>query len=466
MTAQQLKNSILQLAVQGKLVPNSITSDKVRITNKKPIGDDEIPFEIPESWQWVRLGEIGSIYTGTTPSKSHNEYYGKGYPFFKPSDLDTGINVIIPTEELTEVGFAHSRQLPENSILVTCIGATIGKTGLIRVNGTCNQQINAIVLNENEIPEYIYYCFNSDFFQKSIKANASSTTLPILNKSRFEQLIIPIPPLTEQRRIVAKIEELLLHLAEYDHAEQQLATLHTTFPDQLKKSILQSAVQGKLVLQDASEEPAFALLSCIRKEKEKLITNGKRKREKALPPITEDEKPFDIPNSWEWARLGEICIHNSGKTLDNGKNTGELREYITTSNLYWGYFELENLRRMPFEKNELDKCMAIKGDLLICEGGEAGRSAVWENDYPICFQNHIHRLRFYENINPYYIYYYVDKIFHSGEINKFRKGIAIKSISGNSLSNIPISLPPLAEQHRIVSKIEELMKQVEGLKIS
>ncbi|GHT72525.1 type I restriction endonuclease EcoAI [Bacteroidia bacterium] len=175
----------------------------------------------------------------------------------------------------------------------------------------------------------------------------------------------------------------------------------------------------------------------------------------------EDEIPFEIPESWEWVRLGNISNHNTGKTLDKGRNTGILREYITTSNLYWGFFELDELRKMPIKEDELDRFTAVKGDLLICEGGEAGRSAIWDKDNSICFQNHIHRVRFFANIRSLYVYFFLRKIYFTGEINKYRKGVGIQSLSGDSLSSILLPLPPLAEQYRIVSEIERLFSVID-----
>jgi type I restriction enzyme S subunit len=247
---EKLKKSILQSAIQGKLVPQdsndepaSVLLERVRTEKKKLIKegkikpnkeesiifrrdnshyekrgkterciDDEIPFEIPESWAWCTVDTIGEIITGSTPSTAISDYYGNDYPFFKPTDLDVGKNIISSREMLSTKGFNISRKLKPNSILVTCIGATIGKTGLINITGTCNQQINAIIPNTSILADYLYYCCISDFFQKNIKLNASSTTLPILNKNKFSRLYLPLPPFGEQKRIVDKIEKLLLDI--------------------------------------------------------------------------------------------------------------------------------------------------------------------------------------------------------------------------------------------------------------
>lgn len=225
----------------------------------------------------------------------------------------------------------------------------------------------------------------------------------------------------------------------------------------LRELILELAVRGKLVPQDPSDEPASELLKRIAEEKARLVAEGKIKALKLSEERPSADGLSKLPSSWSWVRFGEIAQHNSGKTLDKGRNTGIPRDYITTSNLYWGRFELDNVKQMLIRENELDKCTATKNDLLICEGGEAGRAAVWEQDKEICFQNHVHRARLYGNTSPHYAQRFFEKINASGEINQYRKGIGISNMSSKALASITLPLPPLAEQHRIVTKVDELM---------
>ena len=241
---------------------------------------------------------------------------------------------------------------------------------------------------------------------------------------------------------------------------------------QLKNSILQMAVQGKLVPQDPNDEPASVLLERIRKEKEQLIKEGKIKKEKNPsyifrgadnlpyekvgknePVCIADEVPFEIPESWEWVRLGNIFQHNTGKALNASNRTGSLLPYITTSNLYWDRFELGNLREMYFSVNEIEKCTATKGDLLVCEGGDIGRAAIWMFDEDIRIQNHIHKLRSYTEVCTEFFYYLFYLYKHAGWIGG--KGIGIQGLSANALHALLFPLPPLSEQKRIVSKIKE-----------
>jgi len=231
----------------------------------------------------------------------------------------------------------------------------------------------------------------------------------------------------------------------------------------LRELILALAMQGRLVPQDPSEQSADELLKEITAEKQRLEKEGKIKKPKSLPPVTEEEKPYSLPQGWEWVRFGEIAQHNSGKTLDGGRNTGLLRKYITTSNVHWGKFQLSNLREMLIREDELDRCSARKGDLLICEGGEAGRAAVWELPEEICFQNHVHRARLYRDVNPYFAYRFFEKINASGEINNYRKGVGISNMSSKALASIAFPLPPNSEQRRIIAKIDELMARCDEL---
>jgi type I restriction enzyme, S subunit len=237
-------------------------------------------------------------------------------------------------------------------------------------------------------------------------------------------------------------------------------------PDGIKKLrelILILAMQGKLVPQNPSDPPASDLLKAIDREKQSLMKDGNLKNSRPLPSVTEPERTFTLPDTWAWVRLGAVAQHNSGKTLDGSRNSGTSRDYITTSNLYWGRFELDSIRQMLIRDEELERCTTKKGDLLVCEGGEAGRAAVWDRDTEVCFQNHIHRVRFYGKISPYYGFRFFEYLNVSGEIEKYRKGVGIWNMSSKALASIPLPLPPIAEQLRIVKRIDELMARCDAL---
>ncbi len=232
-------------------------------------------------------------------------------------------------------------------------------------------------------------------------------------------------------------------------------------PQELKNSILQLAIQGRLVEQRPEEGTAGELFARIQEEKQRLIKAGKIKKEKPLPEITEDEKPFEIPESWMWVHLNYIASSSLGKTLDKAKNTGGLQPYLCSINVYWNGISLEKVKEARFEEAELSKYLLQKGDLLICEGGDVGRSSVWEYDSTMYYQNALHRVRFYQNISPYFYKYLIECYKGIGIIDKFSKGVTIKHLVQNSLNAMWLPLPPLAEQKRIVAKIEELLPYID-----
>ena len=401
---------------------------------------------MPSSWVWTTLGEIAEIITGNTPSKDIKEYYSGNIPFFKPTDLEQGIHTKYSKDRLTPLGFEQSRKLPANSVLVTCIGATIGKTGLTTVEGTCNQQINAIIPTFAILAKFLFYICISDYMQHKIKANASATTLPILNKGNFSKIAITVPPLQEQSRIVKSIEHWLSLV---DCIEGNKENLLRTIRE-AKSKVLDLAIHGKLVPQDPTDEPASELLKRINPKAEITCDNGHYQK---------------LPEGWCETQLGDIFNHNTGKALNSSNTEGTLKDYLTTSNVYWNSFDFSVIKKMLFKESELNKCQITKGDLLVCEGGDIGRAAIWDYDYDICIQNHLHRLR--PKVNGlcvsfyYYVLYYL-------KINNMigGKGIGLLGLSSNALHKLHVPFPSLNEQHRIVSKIEEIFTQLDAIEAS
>ena len=225
--------------------------------------------------------------------------------------------------------------------------------------------------------------------------------------------------------------------------------------EQLKNSILKLALSGKLVPQDKTDEPAQILLKRIREKKKALVKAKVVPKDKNMDNVSEDEQLFDIPDNWIWTRIGELFQHNTGKALNGSNKEGTVLPYITTSNLYWNRFELDNLKEMPFTDAEIEKCTATKGDLLVCEGGDYGRAAIWNYDFDIRIQNHVHKLRAYEELCTEYFYYLFNFLKSTGQIKG--KGIAIQGLSSGALHNLVVPLPPLNEQYRIVEKTHEII---------
>ena len=255
----------------------------------------------------------------------------------------------------------------------------------------------------------------------------------------------------------------------------QRIALDQSLMTKLPKSILQEAIQGKLIPQDPDDEPASVLLDHIMEEKLRLVKEGKLKKKDIVDSviykgddnkyyeqinggvvdITEDI-PFVIPSSWNWCRIGTLFSHNNGKQLNKGNNRGTMMEYITTSNLYWDGFILNNLKQMPYEEHEIERCQARKGDLLVCEGGDIGRSCIWPYERTIMLQNHIHKLRAYYPLCTYFYYYTFYFYNMIGLIGG--KGIGIQGFSSKALHDTLVPLPSIDEQNRIVNKIKELFR--------
>ena len=326
-------------------------------------------------------------------------------------------------------------------------------------------------------PQYIFKLLLSAYVVDGLNQYMKGDNSPSINNEHIESYLYPIPPYCEQSRIVEKLDGVLPIVAKYDWSQSELDKLNEQLYERLKKSFLQEAIQGKLVPQDPNDESASVLLERIREEKQRLLKEGKLKKKDITDSIIfkgEDNKyfekigkenicidedaPFEIPNNWEWVRLGNLFQHNTGKALNGSNQKGTLYEYITTSNLYWNQFELDKLRQMPFTDDELEKCTVKKGDLLICEGGDIGRSAIWDYDYDIRIQNHIHRLRAFTPVCTRFFYYTLYLYKHIGLIGG--KGIGIQGLSSNALHKLLLPLPPISEQQRIVNKIESAISSI------
>ena len=337
MTPQELKNSILQLAVQGKLTDQRVedgTAEELylqiqeekqclikesKIKKEKPlpeITEDEIPFEIPENWKWVRVGNIGSWSAGATPSRTKPEYYGGNIPWLKTGDLNDGIIEDIP-ETITDLALEKTsvRLNPIGSVLMAMYGATIGKLGILNVSATTNQACCACIVCNPMFNKYLFYYLLAK--RRSYIKMGEGGAQPNISKEKIINSLLPLPPLAEQKRIVAKIEELLPYIDRYEKAWSKLEEFNKRFPDDMQKSVLQMAIQGKLTDQRAEDGTGEELYHQIQEEKQHLIKEGKIKREKPLSEITENEIPFEIPESWKWVRLGNVVKKNPKNNLED-----------------------------------------------------------------------------------------------------------------------------------------------------
>ena len=520
-----LREKILDLAIRGKLVPQdpndepaSVLLERIRAQKQQMVKEgklkakdikndtiifkgednlhyeqfqdgsvkcieDEIPFEVPEGWAWERLGNISLIARGGSPRpiKSYLTNDENGINWIKIGDTEKDGKYIYSTKEkIKPEGVLKSRYVKSGDFLLTN-SMSFGRPYILKTDGCIHDGwlvIGNIELVFNQ--DYLYYALSANFMYKVLAVLAGGSTVDNLNSDLVKALLFPIPPMNEQIHIASKVENLLYLLKKIDENEEII----TKDKKNIKSKILDLAIRGKLVPQDPNDEPASVLLERIKAEKEELIKQGKIKRDKKESVIfkgednsyyekignsvtcIDNELPFEIPPSWIWCRLGEVFLHNTGKALNSSITTGCLMTYITTSNLYWNRFVLDSVKKMRFSENEIEKCTVRKGDLLVCEGGDIGRAAIWEYDKEIRIQNHIHKLRPYTELSVsnrffYYVFYLWKKMERIGG-----RGIGLQGFSSKVLHNLLIPLPPFNEQLSIVSKIDCLFSVLEEIEKS
>ena len=489
MTPEQLKNSILQLAIQGKLAEQRkeegtgeelfkeiqeekkklIEEGKLKKQKSLPeITEDEVPFDIPETWKWVRLRDIVYNLGQKNPTDT--------FSYIDISSIDNKKQKLNENETIIEANKAPSRArkiVQMNDILYATIRPYLHNMCIIdrdfKYPPIASTGFAVMTCYKNLFNKYLFYYLlspNFDSYANSME-NSKGVAYPAINDKRLYSAIVPLPPLAEQKRIVEKIEELLPLVDRYEKAWSRLEELNKKFPLGMQKSILQEAIQGKLVEQRKEEGTGEELYKEIQEEKKKLIEEGKLKKQKALPEITKDEIPFNIPETWKWVRLGDICT----KIVDGDHNPPA---GIKTETNYWmlsaininnGYLtELDRVRYLTkevFEK-ENERTKATPGDIFFTIVATLGRSCVYEGGYNICFQRSVAVL------TTLVYNYYLKCVLDSGFVQQFMvvnaTGTAQKGFYLKQVEKLLIPLPPLAEQKRIVEKIEELLPLCERLK--
>ena len=408
--------------------------------------ENEVPFEVPEGWEWCQVSDIFELnpkndvpddtQSGFIPMACVDDGFGyahsfetrlwgeirKGYSHFQNGDI--GIAKISPCFENRKSTIFHD--LPNG------IGA--GTTELTVLRGCC---VNT---------EFYLYLFQSEWYifegTKEFKGVVGQQRV---NKEIFTTLLIPLPPIEEQNRIVTKIKKWFSLIDTLETAKEDLQTSIT----QVKSKILNLAIHGKLVPQDPNDEPAIELL--------------KRINPKFTP--CDNWQCEKLPESWCWTTLGNIFQHNTGKALNKSDSQeGLLKPYLTTSNVYWNCFDFTEVKEMYFKESELEKCTITKGDLLICEGGDIGRAAIWNYDYDMCIQNHIHRLRAKGDVCQI-LYLYI-LMLYKWKDKIHGKGIGLQGLSSGLLDKLVVPLPPYNEQFRIVKRIEELFAVLDEIQKS
>ena len=414
---------------------------KKRRICRKTCDKPHYPYELPKGWCWTTLGEIGTWQSGATPSRLRKDYYGGNIPWLKTGDLNDGFITEIP-ESITNTALQETsvKLNPKDSVLIAMYGATIGKVGILTYPATTNQACCACT---EYIVDKLYLFYFLLAYRNAFIAMGGGGAQPNISKEKIITTLMPLPPLQEQKRIVDSIGHWLSLV---NSIEENKDNLQDTIK-QAKSKILDLAIHGKLVTQDPTDEPAYELLKRINPKAE----------------ITCDNPQYGkLPNGWCEVQLGDVFNHNTGKALNASNTEGSMKRYLTTSNVYWNTFDFTTVKQMYYKDSELDKCSITKGDLLVCEGGDVGRAAIWNFNYDICIQNHLHRLRPKLGDLCVSLYYYV---FYYLKVNNMigGKGIGLLGLSSNALHKLHVPLPPINEQHRIVAKIEELFAQLDNI---
>ena len=471
MTAQDLKNSVLQRAMQGKLVEQRAeegTAIELIKNSKfygkgKEIKEDEKPYSIPDTWLWVRLVDIGDIIGGGTPKTSEVSFWENGtISWITPADMrGLGKYVSCGMRKITKAGLEKSsaRLLPKGTVIYSS-RAPIGYIA-IALNELCtNQGFKSVIPFNVELSEYLYYCLISQ--TQNIISRASGTTFKEISGGEFGQTIIPIPPLAEQKRIVAKIEELLPYIEKYDKAYSKLTVFNKKFPEDMQKSILQYAMQGKLVEQRAEEGTGEELYCQIQAQKEKLIQSGIIKREKPLPKITEEDKPFDIPASWKWVKIGDIFTVIRGSSPRpkgsplywSDKKTDY--NWITIKDI--SVFCKEGVLSQTIEYltqkgAELSTYVGEDELIIAVSGSTTGKHCVLGISGYI-YDGLAAILNPTKMISSSYLSLFFDWVYE--KLNAQKVGSAFPNINTDILKNTLMPLPPLQEQIRIVNEMKKI----------
>ena len=469
MNAQQLKNAILQEAIEGRLVPQDpndepasallqrIRAEKERLVKEgklkkkdlveTPISEDEKPFEIPESWEWCRVGDI--IYPPKYGTSNKSSLQGE-VAVLRMGNIQDGEIVFDKLVFSNNKADNDKYNLIAGDLLFnrTNSAELVGKTGIYRGQQKAIYAGYLILLRPiGTISDYLNYVLGSSYARSYCKeVKTIGVQQCNINAEKISTFVIPLPPLAEQKRIVAKIEELLPKVEEYGKAQDALDKLNEELPERLKKSILQEAIEGRLVPQDSNDEPASVLLAKIRKEKEQLVKAGKlKKKDLTETPITEDEIPFDIPESWEKVKLSFVTSLTEGEKKEGnyvcldakylrGKSTGEL--------LSKGKFVYKNDNIILVDGENSGEVFTVP-----CDGFMGSTfKQLWVSK-AMCLKYVLYFIMAYKDI-----------------LRNSKKGAAIPHLNKDIFNNLVIGIPPLAEQHRIVEKLEQLLGEIDKLK--
>ena len=479
MTPQELKSSILQLAVQGRLVeqrPEEGTAEELyrqiqeekqrlikegKIKKEKPlpeITEDEVPFDIPESWKWVRLGNAFCTEMGQSPKGSSVSEIGNGMEFHQ-GKVHFGEKYLLLSPQKTSI---PSKIAKPNSVLL-CVRAPVGKVNITSRKICIGRGLCSIKPVAEMHVDFVYYLLTT--FEKTFIRQATGTTFIAITGEIVKKQPIPLPPLAEQKRIVAKIEELLPYIDRYEKAWSKLEDFNKRFPGDMQKSVLQMAIQGKLTEHLPEDGTAEELYAQIQEEKQQLISEGKIKKEKPLPEISDDEIPFDIPESWKWVRWGTIA-----KSIQYGYNAPALLsgtiKMVRISDIQNGQVVWDSVPYCEIQDEEISTYLLEPNDILFARtGGTVGKSYLVSTvPEKAIYAGYLIRTQYSKSLCPKYLKFFMGSALYWSQLRSGTIATAQPNCNGKTLSKMILPLPPLAEQKRIVEKLEEILPLCEKLK--
>ena len=478
MNAQDLKNSILQLAVQGKLVEQrpeegtakellaQIKSEKEQLINDKKIKkekslpnitDEEIPFDIPESWEWVRLSEVVEMIMGQSPKGTDVMEGGNGIEFHQ-GKVYFGSDYL----EISPQTTSKPTKIVEPNTTLLCVRAPVGTANITERQICIGRGLCGLIPYNKMESKFILNWIRA--FKNDLIRKATGTTFIAITGDVVREQVIPLPPLAEQKRIVAKIEEILPYIEQYDKAYTKLEAFNKKFPEDMKKSILQMAMQGKLVEQRPEEGTADELYEQIVTEKTRLIKEGKIKKEKPLVEISEDEIPFDIPESWKWVRWGNLSYSiqygYNAPALEAGRIKMVRISDIQNNEVLW-----DTVPYCEISDAEIETYLLAPNDILFARtGGTVGKSyLVKEVPEDAVYAGYLIRTRYSELLSPQYMKFFMESQLYWQQLRNGTIATAQPNCNGKTLGNMIIPLPPLAEQKRIVAKLEQMLPYCDRL---
>ena len=489
MTPEQLKASILQYAIQGNLVEQrpeegtgeelyrQIQAEKQRLIKEgkikkekalPEIAEDEIPFDIPDTWRWVRVAQIVTL---NPKNDLADDLETSFIPM--PCVMDGFRNLhTYEVKKWKEIkkGFTH---FAEGDIGVAKITPCFqNRKSVIFRNlkngyGAGTTELTVVrTINETVLSEYLLWFFKTEYFiANGVKSFTGTAGQQRIHKDYLATCLIPLPSLTEQKRIVAKIEELLPYVDRYAAAYEKLEQFNAKFPNDMKKSILQYAIQGKLVEQRPEEGTGDELYRQIQAEKQRLIKEGRIKKEKPLAEIAEDEFPFDIPESWKWVRWGDLSFSIQYGYNAPAKSSGRIK-MVRISDIQNGKVIWETVPFCDINEAEIQTYLLATNDILFARtGGTVGKSyIVKEITEDAIYAGYLIRTRYSDTLCPEYLYYFMQTQLYWTQLRNGTIATAQPNCNGQTLSKMILPLPPLAEQKRIVAKLEEILPLCDRLK--